>query len=835
MAIRRLSLVCFVVLLGSASAAQAKVPGDVTGDLTVDVSDLQCTVLTSLKPVAPACLSAANAADINCDTRTDVVDVQLMVQMVMKYPNSGLGADKDTDQDGVHNTCDNCPAVFNADQTDTDVDGVGDACDIPDVPICGNNKLEGMETCDDGNLQSGDGCSSTCSVELGFNVGDLTFTEIMKDPRWSDDLYGEWFEVRNAAAGSVNLKGFTLFGGGVEQYVIPVDLWVTAGDHVVFGIEDDVTINGGVVVDMRYVGIALSNATDTLAVVAPNGTIVDELSYNNTTWPSATGRSMSLDAGHYQASMNDTAAYWCNGVMTLPGGDYGSPGNSNMFCPAGVVCGNHLRESGEGCDDGNQVPGDGCDSWCQVEYNPICGNLMMEPGEQCDDGNQTSYDGCSADCIKEFSECGNTIVEPGEECDDGDTQSGDGCSNLCQIELVCGNNLVQQGEECDDGNVVAGDGCSPLCKYETGPRCGNGILEPTIGEQCDDGCIPGKVQVCEVGIDDGDGCSATCKIEIVANKCGNGILEPANGEECDDGCQLGVPWLCEGGIDDGDNCESTCQWPGCAICQPPCCGDGMVQTGEECDDCNTSTEDSCSPACQNIILPEGFSGSVSISGYTLKATDKLYVIGFKQSVPYSKSFVGAMDINAGIYGPNLTFPHSYEMITAVGQFWVAAIVDVNGDHPGDPSVPWGFEDLGGAATGLPITVLDNNILTGVNVAINGATGTLTGKISISPSSTSPGASDSLKIVLSTTPGKDGINPVGWVKVKPVAFPYNYTIVTQPGSFYVVAYYDKGDNTTLGSVPSKDGRGSLGGWNYSTKATITAGQTTSGKDFTVYVQ
>ncbi|ORY18719.1 hypothetical protein BCR34DRAFT_595948 [Clohesyomyces aquaticus] len=75
---------------------------------------------------------------------------------------------------------------------------------------------------------------------------------------------------------------------------------------------------------------------------------------------------------------------------------------------------------------------------------------------------------------------------------------------------VCGDGILSpnNGEECDDGNNVDGDGCSTNCKLEK-PRCGDGILSPNNGEECDDG---NNV--------DGDGCSANCKIEKpIATTC----------------------------------------------------------------------------------------------------------------------------------------------------------------------------------------------------------------------------------------------------------------------------------------------------------------------------
>ncbi len=69
----------------------------------------------------------------------------------------------------------------------------------------------------------------------------------------------------------------------------------------------------------------------------------------------------------------------------------------------------------------------------------------------------------------------------------------------------CGDGVLQPavGEECDDGNAAAGDGCSTTCQLETG--CGDGVLEPAAGEECDDGNTAA-----------GDGCSATCQRELIS-------------------------------------------------------------------------------------------------------------------------------------------------------------------------------------------------------------------------------------------------------------------------------------------------------------------------------
>jgi cysteine-rich repeat protein len=83
----------------------------------------------------------------------------------------------------------------------------------------------------------------------------------------------------------------------------------------------------------------------------------------------------------------------------------------------------------------------------------------------------------------------------------------------------CGDGRIDlsEGERCDDGNTNDGDGCSATCTIETPapstPICGDGKKEGS--EQCDDG---NKAN--------GDGCSATCQTETPTSSC------PAVGSSC---------------------------------------------------------------------------------------------------------------------------------------------------------------------------------------------------------------------------------------------------------------------------------------------------------------
>jgi len=86
-------------------------------------------------------------------------------------PSSGARANliatgtcSDADADGVQDGIDNCPGVYNPDQTDSNGDGIGDAC----ANGCGNGVRDGTEPCDRNDLGG-----ATCS-SLGFSGGNLS-------------------------------------------------------------------------------------------------------------------------------------------------------------------------------------------------------------------------------------------------------------------------------------------------------------------------------------------------------------------------------------------------------------------------------------------------------------------------------------------------------------------------------------------------------------------------------------------------------------------------------------------------------------------------------------
>ncbi len=177
--------------------------------------------------------------------------------------------------------------------------------------------------------------------------------------------------------------------------------------------------------------------------------------------------------------------------------------------------------------------------------------------------------------------CGNGVIDGDEQCDDGGESST--CDDDCTA-VVCGDGMRNPtaGEECDPPN---GTTCDANCRRI--PTCGDGFVDP--GEECDP--------------PNGTTCDANCQRIPV---CGDGFVDgseecdPPNGTTCDESCQR-IPICGDGFVDGSEECDEGGESATCdADCTFAVCGDGTlnVTAGEQCDDGNTNNGDGCSSTCQ---------------------------------------------------------------------------------------------------------------------------------------------------------------------------------------------------------------------------------------------
>ncbi len=239
-----------------------------------------------------------------------------------------------------------------------------------------------------------------------------------------------------------------------------------------------------------------------------------------------------------------------------------------------MACGDGIVDQNEQCDTASQIPT--CTSPSVCTGKCICG---CELDSQCDDG-----DACTADvCTQTSGECthhdicstttttqgiygaccanGQCFVTAQWYCESGVGGTYQGDSTSCEtpgICSTCGNGVVEYGEQCDDGNTLSGDGCDANCQLESIttttslPSSSTTTLPPATGACCANGrCFVTGSGLCEFGTYQGDGTS--CETPGICSACGNGLIE--SGEECDDANTTA-----------GDGCDASCKVEQCWAC-----------------------------------------------------------------------------------------------------------------------------------------------------------------------------------------------------------------------------------------------------------------------------
>ncbi|MBK8251387.1 MAG: pre-peptidase C-terminal domain-containing protein [Polyangiaceae bacterium] len=189
----------------------------------------------------------------------------------------------------------------------------------------------------------------------------------------------------------------------------------------------------------------------------------------------------------------------------------------------------------------------------------------------------------------------------------------------------CGDLVVQVGEQCDDGNNNTGDGCSDTCQFEANyttetepnplanPNSINGF-DGVIGAinpagEVDvfsfDITVPGSSVVIETS-DGLNGCPAFDSVIKLYNP--GGMLLVTDDEGGVDSCSRIDPtaYPAVANLPAGTykievseflNDETSALYVLKVKVNPPGCGDGLLNAGEQCDDGNTTAGDGCSDLC----------------------------------------------------------------------------------------------------------------------------------------------------------------------------------------------------------------------------------------------
>lgn len=217
----------------------------------------------------------------------------------------------------------------------------------------------------------------------------------------------------------------------------------------------------------------------------------------------------------------------------------------------GAGCGAHcasmpitVRTSGDMC-----CPS-GANAANDRDCTPVCGNSVTEPGETCDPPDSCPMCPASSACLRVSA-----------------TGTPEECNRVCETTAITA---------CAAKDGCCPSGCTPQNDSDCSARCGDGVVDSSVGETCE----PSTATPCPQDCADGDSCTQDVRSGSDANcnvTCTHvAISEVVGGDGC---CRPGS----------NASADSDC---------PAVCGNGVVEPGEDCDDANPLAGDGCTALCK---------------------------------------------------------------------------------------------------------------------------------------------------------------------------------------------------------------------------------------------
>ena len=484
-------------------------------------------------------------------------------------------------------------------------DGCSSTCRTEN--LCGNGHLDGAETCDDGNVVGNDGCSAQCLVEMNYTctgepsvcthmtpVGNgtcampfsmpltmagTTYTATsMGDTTMSTNQVVASSCDTEQSSGAANDHVFT-FANPVAQKVV-----ITLNSHI-----DTPTKFDGVIRLMTTACDVTTQVHDNDVGGTPDG-CSDRVSSTGTEVLTYT----SLAAGTY--------------YIVVDGFGATDVGKYSLTIRAGTgTCGNGIVEAFEGCDDHNTTAADGCSATCTVEsgYTCVgsvsvctlnCGNGVLDAGETCDDHNTTAADGCSATCQ---TEAGYSCTGMPSTC----TFVGGNCAAPRVLALTLTGTSYDgmgMGDTSSSTSEVGGASCDAFGNSGQGPDqtwvftnpVAQSVTITIVGTSTFDTVLRMMTTACDLATEVPETVppsDATAVSDGCADRHSSGTSEILNYPNL----PAGTYYV----LIDGFGTTSKGMYSFTVHGQPTTCGNGTLETGEACDDGNTTAGDGCTSEC----------------------------------------------------------------------------------------------------------------------------------------------------------------------------------------------------------------------------------------------